>query len=170
MEAEPASFSPAHSCVLEETEFLFLLGGSPSILIFAISFCACLLYFRAADWYYGCVTIAPYLKCLEPGVFQIWKFCIFWIISMHNAVLHLGVFVTFVTAVTRYTTGSNLARFIFFLFVSYSSWGGKIHSDTNAWWRECKESHIALALKTQRGEHWYPQCTLLFICLFNLGT
>lgn len=125
------------------------------------------LYFRSGDWYYGCITITPYLKCLEPGVFPILEFCIFWIISMHNAVLHLGVFVTFVTAVTRYTTGSNLARFIFF---SYSSWGGKIHGDTNAWWRECKESHIALALRTQRGEHWYLQCTLLFICLFNLGT
>lgn len=93
------------------------------------------LYFRSADWYYGCITITPYLKCLEPGVFHILEFCIFWIISMHNAALHLGVFVTFVTAVTRYTTGSNLARFIFF---SYSPWGGKIHGDTNAWWWECK--------------------------------
>ena len=77
------------------------------------------LHFRAADWHYGCITITPYLKCLEPRVLQIWEFCIFWIISTHNAVLHLGVFITFVTAVTRYTTGSNLARFIFFLFVSY---------------------------------------------------
>lgn len=107
-----------------------------------VSFCACLLHFRAADWYYGLYNNYTLFKMLgtqsvsdlgtlyaldnfrAQSCTKSWCFCYLYHCrnNRHNR--------------------KQLDKVYFFLIVFYSSWGDKIHCDIDTWWWECKgESH-----------------------------
>lgn len=138
-----------------------------------VSFCACLLHFRAADWYYGLYNNYTLFKML--GTWSVSDLEILYALDNFHAqsCTKSWCFCYLYHCCNKIHNRKQLGKVYFFLIVSYSSWGDKIHCDINTWWWECKRESHSTGTQDAERETLVPtihSLLYLFVQFGNTGS